>query len=91
MSNVFSTILCWNLNKFVLYQYVVTNQHIVNSLFNKLSSPVSNGHSNIVISDTNHMNTSLISVFSGVIFTQGTAVSRETGHALQCKVCKKIV
>jgi len=37
------------------------------------------------------MNTSFISVFSGFIFTQGTAVSREIGHALQCKVCKKIV
>jgi hypothetical protein len=37
------------------------------------------------------MNTSFISVFSGLIFTQGTAVSRETGHALQCKACKKIV
>ena len=53
----------------------------VNSVCNKLSSP----GSNIVISDTNQKNTSFISVFSGFIFTQVTAVSRETGHALQCK------
>jgi len=30
-------------------------------------------------------------VFSGYIFTQGTVVSRETGHALQCKASKKII
>jgi len=30
-------------------------------------------------------------VFSGYIFTQGKAASRETGHALQWKACKKIV
>jgi len=30
-------------------------------------------------------------VISGYNFTQGTAVSRETGHVLQCKASKKIV
>jgi hypothetical protein len=30
------------------------------------------------------MNDNLISVFSGFIFTQGSAVARGTGHALQC-------
>jgi hypothetical protein len=57
----------------------------VNSLCNKLSSP----GSNIVISNSNHKNTSFIYVFSGFIFTQGTAISRESGHNLQCKVWKK--
>jgi hypothetical protein len=37
------------------------------------------------------MNTSLIRVFSCYIFTQGTAVCRETGHPLQCKASKKVV
>jgi len=30
-------------------------------------------------------------VFSGYIFTQDKAVSRDTGHALQWKACKNIV
>jgi hypothetical protein len=39
------------------------------------------------MSDTNHMNTSLISVFSGFIFTQDTAVSR--GTACSAKHARK--
>ena len=60
-------------------------QHTVNSFCYKRSSPGGNN----VTQDTNHMNNSLISVFSAFIFTQGSAVGGETGHTVQCRACQK--
>jgi hypothetical protein len=36
------------------------------------------------------MNNSLISVFSALIFTQGSAVGGETGHTVQCRAARKL-